>query len=489
METRKKRKLPLILAAIAVIAIAAAVVIWVVIPAAGYSKAEALLERGDYTQAAAAFGKLEDYRDAPEMVNLCNYKEAERLETEGRKAAAAMAFGALGDYSDARQRSFALWDGIAVRDTFDICGGDAMMGLREDGSVLAVHEKFGKVDGYFAVDGIDDLGDIVEVATGGWEMAVLKSDGTVLEYGCYADEKWQPLWTDVVAIDMGGFWGEYCLAGLKSDGTVVHKSDVDPDEDYGQGNVSGWKNIISVRCSEYFTMGLRANGTVIATGMTDCYSGVEEWTDIVAIAAGSSHAVGLKSDGTVVVAGTDGGPEGQVSAWRDVIAISADSSSTVGLKADGTILYAGDPSMDDEQVYLKWTGVTGINAESLGVFALKSDGTISVPNDAEDRDWGKMLLQWRNIRQPERYAYYDLDDQILVDAEAERGEYTPAEKPFTNAYGTRTTICAHAGCDNYIASSGDTNCCETHSNRCGNCYCYIDEDAMYCMDCLEDALK
>ena len=55
---------------------------------------------------------------------------------------------------------------------------------------------------------------------------------------------------------------------------------------------------------------------------------------------------------------------------------------------------------------------------------------------------------------------------------------------FTNKYGTATTNCAHAGCDNYIASSGDTNCCTVHSNTCQNCGKYIDEDALYCMDCL-----
>ena len=58
---------------------------------------------------------------------------------------------------------------------------------------------------------------------------------------------------------------------------------------------------------------------------------------------------------------------------------------------------------------------------------------------------------------------------------------------FTNKYGTPTTKCAHSGCNNYIASSGDTNCCTTHSNRCLNCNKYIDEDAMYCMDCLKAA--
>lgn len=58
---------------------------------------------------------------------------------------------------------------------------------------------------------------------------------------------------------------------------------------------------------------------------------------------------------------------------------------------------------------------------------------------------------------------------------------------FTNDYGTPTTVCAHSGCTNYIASSGDTNCCATHSRKCLECNCYIDEDAMYCMDCLTKA--
>ena len=58
---------------------------------------------------------------------------------------------------------------------------------------------------------------------------------------------------------------------------------------------------------------------------------------------------------------------------------------------------------------------------------------------------------------------------------------------FTNAYGTPTTKCAHSGCNNYIASSGDTNCCTVHSNKCLECGKYIDEDAMYCMSCLSKA--
>lgn len=60
----------------------------------------------------------------------------------------------------------------------------------------------------------------------------------------------------------------------------------------------------------------------------------------------------------------------------------------------------------------------------------------------------------------------------------------PVTVPFTNKYGTATTKCVMNGCNNYIASSGDTNCCTKHSNNCLNCNCYIDGDAMYCMTCL-----
>lgn len=60
---------------------------------------------------------------------------------------------------------------------------------------------------------------------------------------------------------------------------------------------------------------------------------------------------------------------------------------------------------------------------------------------------------------------------------------------FTNKFGTSTTKCAHSGCTNYIATSGDTNCCAIHSQKCLDCGVYIDEDATWCMDCIAKALN
>jgi hypothetical protein len=70
----------------------------------------------------------------------------------------------------------------------------------------------------------------------------------------------------------------------------------------------------------------------------------------VAISAGGPHTVGLKANGTVVATKYIGNPEdyhGQcdVASWKGIVAISAGSWHTVGLKADGTVVapkYIGD---------------------------------------------------------------------------------------------------------------------------------------------------
>lgn len=84
----------------------------------------------------------------------------------------------------------------------------------------------------------------------------------------------------------------------------------------------------------------------------------------------------------------------------------------------------------------------------------------------------------------------------IVASSEESENDTPADivatepySPFTNDYGTPTTVCAHKGCSRYIATSGDSNCCIAHSQNCLNCGCYIDEDAMYCMDCLSESME
>ena len=484
MEKKKsKAKIFIILAlVIAILAAGAAVVmIYVVGPANEYKDAEALRDSGNYVEAAAAFAAMGDYEDAPEQVLLCNYKEAQRLETEGRKAAAAMAYGALGDYEDARARSFALWEQIVPRATMDM-DSDIMMGLREDGSVICFYES--ENEGR-QLDTPRQIVDAVEVAAGRFDSFVLTKDGWVWKYDRSGAEVFEG-WTDIVDLAVSGdLMDGDSVAGLRADGTVVYKASVLREDDRGQGNVGGWRNIVSVKCSTYITAGLRANGTVIATGLLteDEREQIRSWTDIVAIEVGSFHMLGLRADGTVAFAGNTEEAYSKVDGWKNVIALSASSNCTMGLTADGKVLHAGSQK---HEACLEWTGITAIDAEYSGSYGLKQDGRVLL---TAEQAWFQPVGTWTNIRQPACYGFYDLDHEIQVDAAGEEGSFTPeAEEPFTNKYGTRTTTCAHPNCAAYIATSGDTNCCPWHSNRCGNCRCYIDEDAMYCMDCLRNAL-
>lgn len=489
MEQKKKSKvLPIILIVLALLVVAAVAIVlfvFVIKPANQYKEAAALRDSGNYVQAAATFAAMEDYKDAPAQVLVCNYKEALRLETEGRTAAAAMAYGALGDYEDAKARSFALWERIVPRDSFAI-DPEYMIGIKEDGTLTAFTRQDVEDGTYESVkiDAADEVTDIVDIAIGTFSFYALTSDGAVLEY---AYGKWTPLegWTDIVSIEAdSSLMGTDPIVGLRSDGTILYDHSVAYPPEDGQDNVGGWRNIISVKCSDYITVGLRANGTVIATGslLEEDQAEIDSWTDIVAIEAGTFHVLGLKADGTVEFAGDETRAYSRVSDWTNVIALSGSSDCTMGLTADGTVLHTGTSYHEN---CVEWTDIVAISDKS-DCYGLKHDGTMVLLTDMQ---WHQIVGTWTNIRQPAFYAYYELDDQIQVDAEAEKGTFTPKEdEPFTNKYGTPTTTCAHTNCAAYIASSGDTNCCPWHSNRCGNCHCYIDEDAMYCMDCIRSAL-
>jgi hypothetical protein len=73
-----------------------------------------------------------------------SYREAEALEDAGEYGKAAIAFGKLGDYADSRERSFALWETIAHRETLptnwtkqDNRWDKVFVALKNDGTVLS----------------------------------------------------------------------------------------------------------------------------------------------------------------------------------------------------------------------------------------------------------------------------------------------------------------------------------------------------------------
>lgn len=166
-----------------------------------------------------------------------------------------------------------------------LCGLDA---LDMEGKVCA----YSQYTDYLQSDAVSQKmagwTDIVDIVSGPDLTVVLQKDGTVdlvcanAEYASEYDDMLE--WTDIVAIDGLGVIG--CIAGLKSDGTVVVSN-------HGIGNMVNyreaeeWSEVIAVSMGFDSLLGLRRGGTVVAAGNLDVeQKNISEWTDIVAIAAG-----------------------------------------------------------------------------------------------------------------------------------------------------------------------------------------------------------
>ena len=184
--------------------------------------------------------------------------------------------------------------------------------------------------------------------------AVLKKDGNVdiytegdlrqpdLEmYRYYHDSVWgADEWTDMVQL-VG--WGVQTVYGLKSDGTVWRTSVTEN----GGGSMmlpAGQKVVqLSVGIGGD-VLGIGEDGTIeILMGMSE-ETGmlqVESWKDITQLAMGECHTVGLRADGTVVAAGQNYAGQCDVEDWKDIVYIAAGRTCTLGITADGELKMAG----------------------------------------------------------------------------------------------------------------------------------------------------
>ncbi|MGN0313561.1 MAG: TIR domain-containing protein, partial [Fusicatenibacter sp.] len=129
------------------------------------------------------------------------------------------------------------------------------------------------------------------------------------------------------------------VMGLKTDGTVVAAG----KNEYGECNVSSWRNIAEIYWCGSTVYGLKIDGTVVAAGKNEYGEcNVSGWRNIAEIYWRGSAVYGLKTDGTVVAAGENKYGQCNVSGWRNIAKIYPHGSAVYGLKTDGTVVAAGD---------------------------------------------------------------------------------------------------------------------------------------------------
>ncbi|GEM_PF-4206681 len=222
------------------------------------------------------------------------------------------------------------------------------------------------------------------ISAGGYHTIGLKEDGTVLAVGnndngqCNVEQ-----WKDIVSISAGNCH----TIGLKNDGKVVACG----NNYYGQCNVMKWENIIAISAGKDHTVGLKEDGTVVAIGNNvfgQCDVG--KWRDIVAISAGGNHTVGLKKDGTVVAAGYNKNMQCNVREWRGISAISAGEYHTLGLMRNKTIVAVGNN--DNWQCNIaRRENIVAISAAEDHSVGLREDGTVVATGSNE---YGQCDVNW-----------------------------------------------------------------------------------------------
>ena len=210
---------------------------------------------------------------------------------------------------------------------------------------------------------------IVLCGTLAWGIGFKKSDGMSLDdvlNSAFAVKGMQSV--SIAA-------GDGHTVGLRNDGTLVATGNNKDDA----CNVSYWKNIVSIAAGDFHTVGLRSDGSVVAVGYDafgQCDTGT--WKDIVGIAAGSYHTVGLRRDGSVVAVGDNEFGQCNVSTWKNIIAVAAGEGHTVGLCSDGTAVATGDNKYGQCNVS-DWKDIVAITAGVSHTVGLQSNNvTVAV---------------------------------------------------------------------------------------------------------------
>jgi hypothetical protein len=156
-------------------------------------------------------------------------------------------------------------------------------------------------------------------------------------------------------------------------------------------NAGGWRDIIQVAGGGQHTVGLKADGTVVAVGDNSYgQSNVGGWTGITQVAAGIYHTVGLRSDDTVVATG----PGTALATWNLALALPPPQRAlTMSSTAGGSVTSPGQGTFNyDEGTVVelvaepgegyrfdRWTGdVTTIGDVTATSTTITMDGDYAV---------------------------------------------------------------------------------------------------------------
>ena len=186
---------------------------------------------------------------------------------------------------------------------------------------------------------------------------------------------------------------------LLPDGSVLSGENV-------YGDTSRWKGIIQVlhvfvSDDLLFTLGLREDGTVVATQKIRAdYKAVLEWKDINRLYNIKGCVFGLRKDGKILLAGPEERmlPLFEIELWTDIQSITGNWDWIVGLTKYGTVMCVSIKGEGLKSGIDGLGNVTEITAGFNHTACLKEDGTVVVEGRFSGcREPQTIVAQWRDI--------------------------------------------------------------------------------------------
>ncbi len=225
------------------------------------------------------------------------------------------------------------------------------------------------------------------LSTGEYTVAVSNSAGVAFATNSLIVLQPPPMgtvvgWGDASELPPQGISGVTAIAasdsvslGLRADGNVVAWG----INSSGQTNVpSDLSNVIAIAAGPYHGLALRDDGTVAAWG--EMFYGQAApppgLNEVEAIGCGNGFDLAARSDGTVALWGVEWGLTNIPPAASNVVAVAGGYSHALALRADGTVFGWGDNSYGQVSGPAAESNIIAIAAAHYNSVLLKTDGSV-----------------------------------------------------------------------------------------------------------------
>ena len=227
--------------------------------------------------------------------------------------------------------------------------------------------------------------------------AVLYKNGAVKVFGDDNEfgQKNTEGWKNIINISTA----PNCTYGITKEGTIVYAGALmDP-------TVARWKNLKLVLSSDEFILGVHNDGKVSVSSKETTSVNVESvksWSNIKGIALARNCIIGLLANGNVKYSGKIDDSRSQCESWKDIISVAADNAYVYGLTKAGDVLVVGNCKsfLDKGRKNANtWKDVIAVSCNKSGIGAITSSGellfagTIAGDEKKVRNQWGARIKQ------------------------------------------------------------------------------------------------